>query len=101
MTHPNQPATIVAGTDTVPRLVRQFTALFLVTPKGEVWRVFDSDEPTGSSRFTPSDSPTMVARVFLGSGTRAITRVYRFGHGESRAIDAERLQEQLIASKVR
>src|SRR4051812_37974868 len=55
--HPltGQLAAVVASTDAVPRLVRQFTALFLVTPQGDVWRIFDSDEVSGNTRFSPAN----------------------------------------------
>jgi hypothetical protein len=99
--HPitGQLAAVVASTDAVPRLVRQFTALFLVTPQGEVWRIFDSDEPSGETRFAPTNDPHVVSRIFIGSGPNPIVRVYRFLDGEARSISAERLHEQLAAAK--
>jgi hypothetical protein len=90
-----QLAAIMASTDAVPRLVRQFTALFLVTPQGDVWRVFDSDDATGETRYSPSSDPNVRTRVFLGSGDRPIIMVYGFNKDEPRSISAERLYEQL------
>src|SRR3954471_16919040 len=90
-----QLAAIMASTDAVPRLVRQFTALFLVTPQGDVWRVFDSDDATGETRFSPSSDPNVRTRVFIGSGHQPTIKVYEFAHGEARSISAERLHEQL------
>jgi hypothetical protein len=92
-------AAVVANTDAVPRLVRQFTALFLVTPTGDVWRVFDSDDEKGEERFSPSSDPNVCTRVFIGSGTQPIVKTYLFSSGEARSIAAERLYEQLKTAK--
>jgi hypothetical protein len=88
--HPltGQLAAVMASTDAVPRLVRQFTALFLVTP----------DDATGDARYSPSSDPNVRARVFIGSGPRPEIRVYGFVAGEPRSIAAERLYEQLSAA---
>jgi len=100
--HPltGQLAAVVASTDAIPRLVRQFTALFLVTPQGDVWRIFDSDGPDAETRSAPTNDPHVWARIFIGSGTTPVVRVYRFADGEGRSISAERLFEQLGAAKV-
>ena len=99
--HPltGQLAAVMASTDAVPRLVRQFTALFLVTPQGDVWRIFDSDEPSGDTRFAPTNDPSVISRIFIGSGPNPIIKAYRFLEVESRSISAERLYEQLAAAK--
>lgn len=94
-----QLAAIVASTDAVPRLVRQFTALFLVTPRGEVWRIFDSDDATGETRCSPSSDPHIRTRVFIGSGAKPAVRLYGFQADEPRSIGAERLYEQLLAAR--
>jgi hypothetical protein len=93
-----QLAAAVASTDAAPRLVRQFTALFLVTPQGDVWRIFDSDEPDGTTRTAPTNDPNVWARIFIGSGSNPVVRIYRFRDGESRSISAERLLDQLAAA---
>src|SRR3954468_3875747 len=95
--HPltGQLAAVMPSTDAVPRLVRQFTALFLVTPVGDVWRVFDSDDATGETRYSPSSDPNVRTRVFMGSGARPVIAVYEFAAGEARSISAERLYDQL------
>ena len=91
------PAGVAAGLpDRGPRLLRQFSAFFLVTPDGEVWRVFDSDE-TGANREAPSRDPHTPARVFLASEKDDIARIYRFRDAESRVPDALLLFEQLKA----
>ena len=100
--HPvtGQLAAVMASTDAVPRLIRQFTALFLVTPRGDVWRVFDSDDLAGDRRYAPSSDPNVRTRVFIGSGARPPIRVYEFVGDEPRSIGAERLFEQLLAAKL-
>jgi hypothetical protein len=100
--HPltGQLAAVMASTDAVPRLVRQLSTLFLVTPQGEVWRIFDSDGPDTETRSAPSNDPHVWARIFIGSGATPIVRVYRFRDAESRSINAERLFEQLTTAKV-
>lgn len=95
-----QLAGVGAGTDAVPRLVRQFTALFLVTPEGDVWRIFDSDDASGETRYAPSSDPRVRTRVFIGSGARPVVRVYSFQGTEPRSISADRLYEQLLTAVV-
>jgi hypothetical protein len=94
-----QLAAIMASTDAVPRLVRQFTALFLVTPQGDVWRVFDSDDATGETRFSPSSDPNVRTRVFIGSGERPAIKVYTFREGEARLISADLLYDELKVAR--
>lgn len=94
-----QLAAVLASTDAVPRLVRQFTALFLVSPQGDVWRVFDSDDAAGMTRYAPSHDPKVLTRVFVGSGARPVVRLYTFG-AEPHTITAEGLFEQLLKSKL-
>jgi hypothetical protein len=88
----------MASAEAVPRLVRQLTTLFLVTPEGDVWRVYDSDEPSGAARFAPTSNPSVRSRVFVGSGPQPIARIYLFRDGEPRSTAADRLYEQLSAS---
>jgi hypothetical protein len=94
-----QLAAVRASTDAAPRLVRQFTTLFLVTPQGDVWRIFDSDGPDGTTHSAPSNDPGVWTRIFMGSGSNPLVRMYRFRDGESRSISAERLLEQLASAK--
>jgi hypothetical protein len=94
-----QLAAVVASTDAVPRLVRQVASLFLVTPRGDVWRVFDSEDSSGTSRLSPSANPAVVSRVFIGSGSEPAVRIHVFREGESRSIAADWLHDQLMAAK--
>jgi hypothetical protein len=91
-------AAIMASTDGVPRVVRQANALFLVSPNGEVWRIFDSDDAAGESRYTPASNPFARSRVFMGSGATPTVKIYAFRMDEPRSAAAERLYEQLLAA---
>ena len=94
-----QLASIMASTDGVPRLVRQGPALYLVTPRGDVWRIFDSDDANGETRYSPSSETAAQTRIFIGSGARPLINAYTFDPGEPRMIGAERLHEQLLAAR--
>jgi hypothetical protein len=100
--HPltGQLAAVVSSTDAIPRLIRQFSALFLVTPQGDVWRIFDSEGPETETRSTPTNDPHIWARIFIGSGATPVVRVYRFRDGESRSVNAERLFAQLGSATI-
>lgn len=94
-----QLAAVLASTDAVPRLVRKSTTLFLVTPKGDVWRIFDSDDVRGKTRFAPAEDHEACSRVFVGSGLQPVVRVYRFSDGEAQSVNAEKLLHQLEAAR--
>jgi len=94
-----QLASIMASTDGVPRVVRKETATFLVSPLGEVWRVFDSDDDAGEKRFSPSTDPSVRTRVFIGSGQTPVVKLYHFQPGEPRSTSAERFYDQLLFAK--
>jgi hypothetical protein len=98
--HPTlgQLAAIMASTDGVPRVVRQANAVFLVSPQGAVWRIFDSDDATGESRYPPGTNPFARSRVFMGSGPTPALKIYAFRVDEPRSVGAERLHEQLLAA---
>jgi hypothetical protein len=99
--HPltGQLAAVMASTDGVPRLVRQYDDCFLVTPQGAIWRIFDSADPDGETRCSPSTDPGALTRIFIGGGVKPTRRVYTFLSGEPRTIGAERLNEQLLAAR--
>jgi hypothetical protein len=94
-----QLATVMASTDGIPRVIRQSSVIYLVAPTGDVWRVCDSDDETRVTRSTTTHDPNACTRIFIGSGPRAIVRVYRFLPGEDRSVTAERLYEQLEESR--
>lgn len=89
-----QIAAFMASTDGIPRLIRRVTSLFLVTPQGDVWRIFDSIEPDGDRRSDPTDDPSVLARIFVAGGADPIVRIYRFPDAETRSIIAQRLVQQ-------
>jgi len=78
-----------------PRVIQQFTAIFLVSQSGDVWRVYDSESPKGWGRRIPSKNPATRTRVFVGIGQPNGMRVYRFGAEEAREVSAQELQRQL------
>jgi hypothetical protein len=95
-----QLAAVMTSTDGVPRVIRQSSIIYLVAPTVEVWRIYDSDDETRVTRFTATYDPNACTRIFIGSGPRAIVRVYRFLKDEDRSVSAERLYEQLEESRV-
>jgi hypothetical protein len=98
--HPisRQLAVTMASGDGMPRVIADRSTLYLVTPQGDVWRVFDSNEPGGEPRHAPVDDPAVSVRIFIGSGPNGIVRLHRFSAGESRAIGPADLNRQLIIS---
>jgi hypothetical protein len=83
--------------NSAPRLVRQFSAFFLVTQEGEVWRIFDADSE-GIDRSPPSAERQRPARLFVGGPNGDEVRIYRFSSAHARSLDARGLEEQLGAS---
>jgi hypothetical protein len=71
----------------------------LVSPQGAVWRVFDSDDDVGESRYGAGTNPFARTRVFTGGGAKPVTKIYPFRLDESRSVGAERLHEQLLAAE--
>jgi hypothetical protein len=94
-----QLAAALASTDGIPRVIRHFSILYLITPTGDIWRVFDSYDGTPASRVTAADDPNVNTRIFIGSGPYPVVRVYHFLEGDDRSVSAERLIEQLAASR--
>jgi hypothetical protein len=80
--------------DGMPRLIARQETMFLATPKGEVWQVFDANA-TAWNGGAPRNSPDVLARIFVGAESGLPVRIYRFGIGESRAITAWGMLEQL------
>jgi hypothetical protein len=89
---------VLPGKDDSPRVIRQFTSIFLVSLAGELWRVYDADSPESADREMPSAGTRLPCRVFLALARNEQTRVHRFGDRESRDIDPLVLQQQLDAS---
>jgi hypothetical protein len=85
--------------DDAPRVIQQFTSIFLVSRYGELWRVYDSAAPDGTDRRMPSSGSTLPHRLFLALARKTEVRVHTFAAGESRGVDPVSLQEQLDESR--
>jgi hypothetical protein len=82
--------------DGMPRLIARQTTMFIATPKGEVWQVFDADATDWIGGGMPRNDPGVLARIFVRAGSGGRTaRIYRFGINESRTVTAWRMLEQL------
>jgi hypothetical protein len=78
-----------------PRVIQQFTSIFLVGRYGELWRVYDSAAPDGADRKMPSNGSSLPYRLFLALAQKSEVRVHAFAASDSREIDPPSLQEQL------
>lgn len=84
---------------TEPRVIQQFTSIFLVGRAGELWRVYDSSTPNGADRTMPSVESSARFRLFLGLARKSEMRAFTFTADGSREIDPVSLQKQLDASR--
>lgn len=82
-----------------PRVIQQFTSIFLVSRFGELWRVYDSAAPDGTERRMPSNGSSLPYRLFLALARKTEVRVHTFADDGSREIDPQSLQAQLDASR--
>jgi hypothetical protein len=78
-----------------PRVIQQFTSIFLVSRFGELWRVYDSAAPDGAERKMPSPGSSFPYRIFLALARKSEMRVHTFGPDGKREIDPVSLQAQL------
>jgi hypothetical protein len=78
------------------RALPQSAAFFLVTPQGEPWRVFDVYDVEAIGEIAVSDDDQVCARAFIQDDR---TLIHRFAAGESRAVSASALLEQLRTSE--
>jgi hypothetical protein len=81
-----------------PRVIRQFTSIFLVNRVGELWRVYDSAARDGAQRSMPSAESTDPYRIFLSLARQSEVRVHTFPPNASRDVDPLSLQRQLEQS---
>jgi hypothetical protein len=81
-----------------PRVIQQFTSVFLVSRLGELWRVYDTDDPNSDERLMPSSLSTRSYRLFLGLARKTQVRVVEFAERAPRDVDPVSLQAQLEAS---
>jgi len=82
-----------------PRVIQQFTSVFLVSRFGELWRVYDTAAPDGADRKMPSAGSTLPHRLFLALARKTEVRVHTFAPGETRLVDPASLQAQLDDAK--
>jgi hypothetical protein len=93
-------AALIGRSNGEPRVIQQFTSIFLVGRAGELWRVYDSSSPNGADRTMPSPESNARYRLFLGLARKSEMRAYAFtADGSSREIDPASLQKQLDASR--
>ena len=84
-----------AGIDGEPRIVAHAGTLSIVTPRGEIWQVFDSEGPNREVRSCPLSDERIYARIFVRTDADAPARVYRFRVQESRSTGPWPLLAQL------
>jgi hypothetical protein len=89
---------VLPAKDDAPRVIQQFTSIFLVSRHGELWRVYDSAAPNGADRKMPSAGSSLPYRIFLALARKTELRAHRFVPGEPREIDPASLQAQLDES---
>ena len=88
-----------ALSDGMPRIIARQQSMFVVTPQGAVWQVLDADARSCIGGGTPRNDPDVLARIFVSAEDGTI-RIYRFGIGESRAVTAWSMLEQLVRAIV-
>jgi hypothetical protein len=81
--------------DDSPRVIRQYTSVFLVSAAGELWRVFDVDAVDSADRQTPSVESRLPYRLFLSLARDEQLRLHTFADRASHDIDPTLLQAQL------
>lgn len=84
--------------DSAPRVLQQFTSIFLVSRFGELWRVYDCDEADGTNRRMPSETSDAAGRVFVSLTDDVQERMHAFGKSEDRRLEPSLLQAQLERS---
>ena len=92
---------VLPSKDDAPRVIQQFTSVFLVSRLGELWRVYDCDDPDRGERQMPSAQSTRSHRVFVALARQTQMRVFAFDGIDAKDIDPVSLQGQLDASITR
>src|SRR5690606_7060118 len=83
-----------ASRDGEPRIIALAGKMFIVTPGGETWQVFDSLDSGGQVRGRLRGDKPVSARVFVRTDDDT-ARIYRFGADEPRSTAARPLIAQL------
>ena len=89
---------VLPGKGDSPRVIRQFTSIFLVSRTDELWRVYDADAPDSIDREMPTPTSRRTCRVFVALATKEETRVFTFAERDSRDVEPLVLQAQLDKS---
>ena len=89
---------VIPTKDDAPRVIQQFTSVFLVNRFGELWRVYDSTAPEGADRKMPSPGSELPIRLFVALARKSEVRAHMFAPGATRDTDPVSLQRQLDAS---
>ncbi len=84
-----------------PRVIQQFTSVFLVSRIGELWRVYDVENLDAGERRMPTPDSRTPYRVFIALARKAQMRVHAFASNASRDLDPVSVQAQLDASVAR
>jgi hypothetical protein len=86
---------VLPSKDDSPRVIRQFTSVFLVSRAGELWRVYDTDAPASADWQMPTPGSRLSHRLFVAVATKEEMRVHRFAERASHDLDPAVLQGQL------
>ncbi|HEY4215516.1 MAG TPA: hypothetical protein VGM67_00175 [Gemmatimonadaceae bacterium] len=86
---------VIPTRDDAPRVIQQFTSIFLVNRYGELWRIYDSSAPEGADRKMPSSGSTLPHRLFVALARKTEVRVHLFAAGAAHDTDPVSLQAQL------
>ena len=86
---------VIPTRDDAPRVIQQFTSIFLVNRYGELWRVYDSTAPEGADRKMPSSGSATPHRLFVALARKTELRVHTFAPGAPHDKDPLSLQAQL------
>ncbi|MEO6877438.1 MAG: hypothetical protein ABI205_03085 [Gemmatimonadaceae bacterium] len=86
---------VIPTRDDAPRVIQQFTSIFLVNRYGELWRIYDSTAPEGADRKMPSPGSTLPLRLFVALARKTELRVHTFVPGDDHGTDPISLQAQL------
>ncbi len=89
---------VIPNKEDAPRVIQQFTSIFLVGRYGCLWRVYDTAAPNSADRRMPSAGTSLSTRIFVALARKAEERAYSFVPGESHDIDPVSLQRQLDES---
>jgi hypothetical protein len=92
---------VLPSKDDAPRVIQQFTSVFLVSRTGELWRVYDVADPHSSDFQMPEAESSLPYRLFVALAREPETRVHTFTAGAPTAVDPVSLQAQLEESRVR